>query len=167
MHKLLDTSAERRIQMSTLVVAVGNPLRGDDGVGLAVLEALRGHDLPPHVVLEDGGTSGLELVLTMTGYQRVIIVDAADIGCAPGTWRLFGLDEVRLQGRDLHLGGTLHYAGLPEALALAEALGMLPPEIIIVGVQPGRVDWEAGLSEAVHQAVPAVCAVILAASARL
>ena len=33
----------------TLVLALGNPLRGDDGVGAAVLDCLRMCALPPEV----------------------------------------------------------------------------------------------------------------------
>ena len=137
----------------TLILALGNPLRGDDGVGLAVLDALRARALPPQVALVDGGTSGLELVLTMQGCQRVIVIDAAEMGSTPGTWRQFTPDDVRLQARDPHLGGTLHYAGFAEALVLAEALGLLPPEIIVFGVQPVEIDWRPGLSDPVRAAV--------------
>ncbi len=147
-----EPDAEHR-RAHTLILALGSPLRGDDGVGLAVLDALRRHPLPPHVVLVDGGTSGLELVLTMQGCQRVIAIDAAQMGALPGTWRRFTLDEVRLQARDPHLGGTLHYVGFAEALLLAEALGMLPPTIVMFGVQPQELGWRQGLSEPVQAAV--------------
>ena len=47
--------------MHTLILGLGNPLRGDDGVGTAVIANLRNHpDLPPDVDLVDGGTAGLE-----------------------------------------------------------------------------------------------------------
>jgi hydrogenase maturation protease len=73
--------------MTTLVLALGNPLRGDDGVGAAVLNALPA--LPPGVTGMDGGTPGLGLVLSLQGYDRAIILDAAEMGEMPGTWRRF------------------------------------------------------------------------------
>jgi hydrogenase maturation protease len=146
----------------TLVLALGNPLRGDDGVGTTVIEHLQEQsaELPPEVTLIDGGTPGLETILLMQDYERVIIVDAAEMDLPPGIWRRFSTDAVRMQARDLHLRGTLHYAGLAEALALGEAMQMLPPQITIFGVQPARMDWELGLSDAVSAAVPAVAAAI-------
>lgn len=141
---------------NTLVLALGNILRGDDGVGAAVIEALEAYDLPDHVTLLDGGTPGFETVMIMQDYQRVIVVDAADMNTEIGTWRTFTPDEVRLQSKDLHLRGTLHYAGLAEALSLGNALGLLPPEIVIVGIQPQQIDWEMGLSDDVAKVVPAV-----------
>ena len=145
--------------MKTLILALGNPLRGDDGVGAAVLEALRMKDLPDALLI-DGGTAGLETVLILEESDRAIIIDAADMGEAPGVWRRFSPDEVRLEARDMHLRGTLHYAGLSEALALGAAMNMLPQEITIFGVQPQEIGWEIGLSPAVAAAVPAVCAAV-------
>jgi hydrogenase maturation protease len=146
---------------NTVILALGNPLRGDDGVGAAVLEHLSRGALPNTVALLDGGTSGLELVLLLNAYQHVVIIDAAAMGEPPGTWRRFSLAEVRLQAQDMALRGTLHYAGLAEALLLGEALNMLPPQITIFGVQPAATDWEIGLSDAVQAAVPSLSTAIL------
>jgi hydrogenase maturation protease len=144
----------------TLVLSLGNLLRGDDGVGAAVLEQLTSRAFAGDIDFLEGGTPGLETLMLLQGYDRVIIIDAADMGCAPGEWRCFTPDQVRLQARDLYLRGTLHYAGLAEALNLGEALDMLPPEIIIYGIQPENIDWEIGLSPAVANAVPNVCEAI-------
>ncbi len=145
----------------TLVLALGNPLRGDDGIGPAVLERLRATTLPPGVTLQDGGTPGLETVLLWEGYARVVIVDAAAIGETPGAWRRFTPAEATLTANDLHARVTVHYAGLAEALALAEALGKLPAEIVIYGIQPQHIDWTPELSAPVREAIPAICAAIL------
>lgn len=142
-------------------MSLGNPLRGDDGIGEAVLAQLQAATLPVSVELLDGGTPGLETVLLMEGFDRVIVIDAADMDLAPGEWRRFAPETVRLQSRNLYLRGTLHYAGLAEALALGEALGVLPHEIVIFGIQPEQIGWEIGLSPAVANAIPAVCTAIL------
>jgi len=55
----------------------------------------------------------------------------------------------------------LHTAGLAEAVALAEALDLLPPELIYYGVQPAKVGWTVGLSREVQSAVTAVSESIL------
>jgi hydrogenase maturation protease len=145
----------------TLVLGLGNPLRGDDGVGPAVIAALQAHPLPPEVTLLDGGAPGLETALLFEGYRRAVIVDAAAMGEAPGTWRRFTPAEARLPLKEAGMRGTLHDAGLAEALALAEALGLLPPELVFYGVQPAEVGWAPGMSAPVATAVPAVCAAIL------
>ncbi|MCB8986023.1 MAG: hydrogenase maturation protease [Ardenticatenaceae bacterium] len=146
----------------TLVLALGNVLRGDDGVGTAVLQSLQAAPaIPAGVELLDGGTPGLETALLLEGYNRVIIIDAAEMGLVPGEWRRFLPGEGRLPARDAHLRGTMHYAGLAEALALGEALGILPPHIVVYGIQPQALDWQEGLSGRVQTAVPPVAAAIL------
>ena len=146
----------------TLVLALGNPLRGDDGVGAAVLNALNASgSVPPGVHLVDGGTPGLETALLLQGYRRVLVVDAADMGQPPGAWMRFAPGEARLVPGNLAQMGTLHSAGLAEALALGEALGILPAKVVIFGVQPLEVGWLPDLSPPVAEAVPAVSAAIL------
>lgn len=147
--------------MRTLLLALGNPLRGDDGVGAALLDALAAFPLPPDLDVLEGGTPGLETVLLLQGYQRVLIVDAAEMGLPAGAWRCLRLDQVRLQSRDLQLRGTLHDAGLAEALSLAQALDLLPAQIEIIAIQPQQVGWEPCLSPAVRAALPAVCHAVL------
>lgn len=146
------------------MLALGNPLRGDDGAGPAIIDYLQEiDDLPEHVDLLDGGTPGLETVLLMQGYDRVIVVDAAEMQLPPGTWRSFSREQIRMQSRDLYLRGTLHYAGLAEALALGEAMDLLPPDILIFGVQPQTIGWEVGLTDPVAAAIPHISTAVLEA----
>ena len=146
----------------TLILGLGNPFRGDDGVGPAVIAALNSQELSSDVVVLDGGTPGLETVLIWKGYQRVIIVDAADMGMRPGSWRRFLPGEAVLSVGNGAVQGTLHAAGLAEALALAEALEILPPELVIYGVQPANTGWSADLTGVVAAAVPVLCEAISA-----
>jgi hydrogenase maturation protease len=146
----------------SLILGLGNPLRGDDGIGSAVIASLRDQNLPPQVVALDGGTPGLEMILTWQGYERVIIVDAAELGGTPGTWK-------RLLREDFHLGldagvmqGTMHDAGLAEAMALAEALDILPPELILFCVQPAYTGWSPNLSDPVRSCICPLCKAIYA-----
>lgn len=146
----------------TVVLALGNPLRGDDGAGAAVCEMLaQDARLPDHVRLVDGGTAGLETVLLLQGCRRAIIVDAAELGRAPGEWARFTREAAILEPGGLGPGSSLHNAGLAEALALGDALGILPEVIILYGIQPQEIGWMPGLSEPVRVAVPAICAAIL------
>ncbi len=144
----------------TLILGLGNSLRGDDGAGPAVVAALSAGTLPPRVDLLDGGTPGLETVLLFEGYQRVFIVDAADMGLPPGAWRRFTPDTAQIRSSEAALGGTLHTAGLAEALALARALNLLPDELIIYGIQPLELVWEEGLTEPLTAALPSLIAAI-------
>lgn len=143
----------------TLVLGLGNPLRGDDGLGPAVIRWMQARGLPCGVTAIDGGTRGLDVLLTLAEYRRVFIVDAAGVGRAPGEWLRIAPDLRRLGVETPAL--SCHAAGLADALALGAALGVLPEQVIIFGVQPARVDWSPELSAEVRKAVPAVGRAIL------
>ena len=153
--------AHRRAR--TIVLALGNPLRGDDGIGIAVINALEADPrLPKAVDLIDGGTPGVDTSLLLQGYHRAIIVDAAEMGLPPGTWAQFVLnDNAILKPNDMDQPISVHSAGLAEALELGYTLGILPDDITIYGIQPSTIGWSNGLSNPVQEAIPAVCSAIL------
>ncbi|MBN1564804.1 MAG: hydrogenase maturation protease [Anaerolineae bacterium] len=137
----------------TLILGVGNPLYGDDAIGVIAVQALQQRDdLPPDVTVMDGGTEGIGLIPVMEQYQRVILVDAVPMNQPPGTIRRFTWDEVRpiLHERTL----SLHQSDLTEALVLAETLDCLPPEVVIFGVQPHNRQWDQPMSAMVENALP-------------
>jgi len=143
---------------ATIIIALGNPLRGDDGIGQAVLAALKNcADLPEHVSCIDGGTAGLETILLWNDFPHAILIDAAEMGRKPGEWVRFVPAEVTLGGVDFHSIGAVHSAGLAHALELSDALGQTPAEVVIFGIQPGEIGWEPGLTSAVTDVIPAIC----------
>ena len=139
---------------STLILGLGNALRGDDGFGPALIAWLDRQELPPSVEVIEGGADSLNLVSLLLDRQRVIVVDAANLGDMPGAWRRFTPATVHLKSNAASL--SLHAAGLTEALALAATLKVLPPEVIIYGVQPAHLEWNTALSAEVQAVVPIV-----------
>ncbi len=147
--------------MQYAIIGLGNPLRGDDGVGPHLVELLQRRGLPEGVTAIDGGTGGIGLLELLAGWERVVLVDAAEVGCAPGQFVRFTPDQARWdETQDM---ASLHQAGLAEVLALARALQRPLPPMVIFGVQPERLDWGEGLSPAVEAALPALADAVLAA----
>jgi hydrogenase maturation protease len=144
---------------ATLILGLGNPLRGDDGVGARVVEELNRRDLPDGVTALDGGTGGLDLLRLLERWKHVVIVDAADVGREPGEYVRFTPDQVRLVGADKAL--SLHNAGLREVLTLADALDLDLPEMVIFGVQPAETGWREGLSPPVESTLLALVDAVL------
>jgi hydrogenase maturation protease len=143
----------------TLVLALGNPLMGDDGFGLTVLADLRRHgEADGPLILMDGGTWGLTLLPAIESASRLLLIDAINTGAKPGS-------VVRLEREELprYFGHKLspHQVDLREVLALAELRGTLPPEIVAIGVQPESVKFRMSLSPAVEAAVPVVVDAVL------
>jgi hydrogenase maturation protease len=140
--------------VDTLILGVGNPLMGDDAIGILAVERLRELPLPETVDVVDGGTDGIGLIPVIEQYRRVILVDAVPMGLPTGSIRRFTWQDIRLVGHEHTL--SLHQSDLTDALLLAETLGCLPPEIILYGVQPLNMDWDQPISEAVERALPVV-----------
>jgi hydrogenase maturation protease len=123
--------------MRVLVLGVGNPLMGDDGFGLALLEHLRQCcDWPAGVTLMDGGTWGMNLLPAIEDADALLILDAIDAGRAPGA--LVRLDRGQLP-RYVAQKLSPHQVDLRDVLALAELRGHLPGKAAAVGIQPERI----------------------------
>lgn len=150
---------------AVLVLGLGNPLRGDDGIGPRVVAELEGRGLPEGVKALDGGIGGLDLLQIIEGWDRVVIVDAVDVAgaaaeLAPGHFVRFTPDQARLSESGQRF--SFHHAGLAEVLALAHALDRPLPRIVVFGVQPHRIGWGHGLSPDVENALPPLVDAILA-----
>jgi hydrogenase maturation protease len=145
------------IRSTTIIIGLGNPLRCDDGIGVAVVEELRhSSSLPENVTIIDAATSDLEALLLMQGYQCVFIIDAANFGGAPGDWRCISIKDFNLIPDVLINYGSFHNMGLKDAISIGQTLNILPTEIYIYAVQPEELKISLGLSDSVSTAVQEV-----------
>jgi hydrogenase maturation protease len=133
------------------VLGVGNPLMGDDGVGVAVIEQLWGEPLPQGVEVVDAGTGGLDLVHLIEESDAALLIDAVEMGAEPGALRWLRPQAVQRDGELYHL--SLHETRLGAVLRWLEWLGCQTP-VWILGVQPASVRFGKGLSLPVQRAVP-------------
>ena len=135
-----------------VVLGVGNPLMGDDGLGIAAVAQLRSRwEAAPGVMIVDGGTWGMNLLPIIEEARRLLIIDAIDRGLEAGSTVVLERDEIpRYFGRTL----SPHQLDLREVLALAELRGTLPAETIAMGIQPDRVELSLDLSSIVEASLP-------------
>jgi hydrogenase maturation protease len=138
---------DERKSLSILVLGIGNLIMSDDGIGVRVIQLLtERYRFPAGVTLLDGGTLGLDLLPRLEGVERLLVVDAVDIGKAPGTL-------ARLAGNDvpivLETKVSPHQMGVKDLLAVAMLQGFAPREMILWGVQPERIEMGMELSPAV------------------
>jgi hydrogenase maturation protease len=137
-----------------LVLGIGNLLWADEGFGVRAVEALnRGWRFPAQVNLMDGGTQGLYLLPYVQEADALLVFDAVDYGDAPGTLREVTGDNVpRFMGAKKM---SLHQTGFQEVLAAAALTGRLPQELVLIGVQPERLeDFGGSLSPIVLAQLP-------------
>jgi hydrogenase maturation protease len=147
------------MRQRTLILGLGNPLRGDDGLGSRVVAELESLGVPEGVTVIDGGIGGLGLLSYLEEWERVLIVDVAELGLRPGQHVRFTPREVRL--RETGEGFSVHDAGLSQAIDLGTALGRQLAEIVIFGLQPATMELGQGLSPAVEAAVPDLVLAVL------
>lgn len=148
-----------------LVVGLGHPDRGDDAVGVVVAREVGRVAGPAVEVLEHEDPT--DLVLLWEGRDRVVLVDAVSSGgtVAPGTVHVLRTgagrppipsEEWARTGR----GGT-HAFGLAAAVELARALGRLPADVTVVGVEAGGLEHGAPLTPTVASAIPTAALAVL------
>ena len=145
--------------MSSMVIGVGNALRGDDAAGLEV--ARRVAETAPagvNVVRCEG--EPVSMLTEWAGVERVIVVDATESGAAPGTVRRIDAVADPLPP-ELRRTST-HLLGVADAIELARALGRLPAVTVVYGIEGGTFDTGAPLSAAASSAVETVADRILA-----
>ena len=77
-----------------LILGVGNLLRGDDGVGPAVVAAIKPHVNVPCLDAGPAPEKFLEIIVRAAP-ATVLIIDAVDFGGEPGEIRLLDLADLR------------------------------------------------------------------------
>ena len=137
--------------MSILVLGLGNALMTDDAFGYRMIEALQERfRFPAAVAVLDGGTLGLDLLPRLEGIERLLVIDALEMGARPGTvFRLEGEEVPRAFASKL----SVHQMGLQDLLAVAELQGHLPTELVVWGVQPGSIEMGLELTPPVVAAI--------------
>lgn len=147
----------------TLVIGLGNPILGDDGVGWKIAEALSSVIPNPSVVeVDTAALGGLSLMERLLGYDRVVLVDSMETGGSPvGSVRIFPLASLPdpMAGHS----SSAHDTSLITALKTAESIGAhTPKQVDVVAVEAHDVyDFSEELSPPVAAAVPEAVQVVL------
>ena len=166
------TDLQSSIRPRVLIIGLGNPILGDDGIGWRVVEQVA-ERLQPAPVIERSfpssmsqlsGTEveidclavgGLTLMERLVGYERAIIVDALSTGMnPPGAITQMLLAE--LPDRALGHLCSAHDTTLQNALKVGQAMGAkIPDEIIIVGIEANQIyDFSDELSSELINSIP-------------
>ena len=144
---------------TTLIIGVGNPLRGDDDAGAAVIQRLQNR-LPPSAKTLQLDSDGVSLMEAWRGFEQVILVDAACSGAAPGAIHRFDANRTELPRGLFHYSS--HLFGVAEAVELARQLERLPERLVVYGIEGTAFAYGEGLSAAVAEAMERVAMAILA-----
>ncbi|MFN7998293.1 MAG: hydrogenase maturation protease [Bryobacteraceae bacterium] len=139
----------------TLVVGLGNPLMGDEGIGWHLVARLAGDPrLPPDVEIMWGGTDLLACWDWFEGRQRIVLIDALE-GENPGRVSRCSLDQMDVRN------GCSHRLSAAAALLLYAGGCAAPPEMQLIGVEIGHVWVGFGLTPVVSASITHAVQVVL------
>ena len=140
--------------MTTIkIIGIGNPFRRDDSVGLAAARRLR-ETCSGAVVVEEASGEGGDLMERWRGCDRVILIDAVRSGARPGT--IHRLDASSGPIPKAFFSYSTHAFSVAEAVELARALGRLPRELVIFGIEGLDFSTGEGLTPPVEEALEEV-----------
>lgn len=146
--------------MSRGIIGVGNVLLSDEGVGVHAVRRLLQGEVPPDVLVLDGGTEGLGLMDVIVGLERLVVIDAIRGGGAPGTVYCVDWDELQGAGARHRPVTTAHQVSLADVFTHVSLVATLP-RTTLVGVEPDSLDHGLELTPSVQAQLDRVCALCL------
>lgn len=143
--------------MKMLILGIGNTLLADEGVGIVAMEALAArYGKREDMEFLDGGTLSFTLAVPISECDALLVIDAAELGAAPGTVRSFEGEEMdRFLGENRK--SSVHEVGLLDLRSVSLLTGHWPARRALVAIQPARVDWGETLTPAVAAVLPQIC----------
>ena len=147
----------------TLVIGLGNPILGDDGVGWVIADKLRKEINQPYLEFEFLSLGGFSLMERMVGYKKVIIIDSISSGNhSKGEIIQFSLNM--LPNNSSGHTTSSHDTDLKTALNFGRTMNIdLPDEndVLIFGIETGNVyDFSDVISPEISKSIPQVIKLI-------
>ena len=143
----------------TMVLGIGNPLGGDDAAGPCLVRMLkrrlqRPNEPSPEITAIDAGTAPESYTSTIRQHQPnlLILVDAADMGLAPGALRAIPPEKISV------LSFSTHHMPLSMFISYVQELC---GKVLLIGVQPERTQMGKRLSRVVRKSMRDLGKVIL------
>ena len=132
---------ERRV----VLMGVGNPMRGDDGVGVAIIQRLQENPIPG-VMLLNTETVPESYIGKVESHRptHVLLVDAANFGGRPGDTRLIDSQHIGGQAVSTH--------SLPLTIFITYIEKSLGIKVLLLGVQPKTVAFGEGMTSELAEA---------------
>ncbi len=141
-----------------IIIGIGNPYRGDDGAGWAVIDALAS-TIPPAIKTIKLRGDVVELLDAFANYPAVYLIDACYMDALPGFWQRLDAHCTPLPPERAQT--STHGLGISQAIDLAKALDQLPPKLIIYAINGDHYNMSLTLSPPVAQAIGPVAQSVL------
>jgi len=121
----------------SVFVGIGNPLRGDDGIGPALIDRLK-NKIPAPCINTETTPENYIGKITSTISDTIIFIDAMDMGSLPGSYCIVKAEEL--------LESSISTHDIPLRFIVSLIQQHSKAECYILGIQPENRDLEFGLS---------------------
>ena len=137
-----------------VVVGAGSTLRGDDAAGMAVVERLLEEfppDAYPHLMFCPGETAPENFSGKIRAFKptHLLVVDAGDMGLAPGAFALIPPENVG--------GPTFLSHMLPLKVLITYLVGDTGAKSALLGIQYQSLAFDAPMTPEIASAVDSLC----------
>ena len=148
--------------MRTLVLGIGNPVLGDDGIGFHIAQELAKEIKDENIGVKDTSVNGLNLLELIVGYDKLIVIDAimTEEAKAGEIYRL----KPSSSGETAWSTISLHHLNLATTIEIGERLfpKEMPGEVIIFAIGAQEVTEVTGeMTARVKEAIPRVINLVL------
>jgi len=126
------------LKKKCVIVGVGNPLKGDDGIGPALVERLQGR-IEGTCINSESAPENYTGKIKRENPDTILIVDAVHLGRSPGEYEILEKD-------DLLTGGLTTHA-LSPAMFIEYLENETKANIYLLGIQPESLKFGEPLSE--------------------
>ncbi len=133
------------IKKKTVIVGMGNPLKGDDGAGVLIVEKLMkkiNSDKIKFFIVEEAIENYLGKIKRLNP-DTIIIFDAVDFGGEKGEIKFFKPTDI------MNISTTTHSFSLPDLLKIYNLI----PRSVIIGIQPVKISFGEEMCQEVKKGI--------------
>jgi hydrogenase 3 maturation protease len=151
-EKSLFEQINKLCSSTTLIIGIGNILKGDDGVGPLVCQRLKEANISAELI--DAGTVPENYIqrIIKKAPRTLIVIDAIDFGAETGTIRIFEPEQLNSLVISTHtLSPRLFVDMVRQSIQL---------DVYFIGIQPAQTQLGQPVSAAVNKAIEKLLAVL-------
>ncbi|MCF6245136.1 MAG: HyaD/HybD family hydrogenase maturation endopeptidase [Sulfurovum sp.] len=142
-----------------VIIGIGNVLQKDDGLGVYAATYLNeNYTFSQEVQLINGGVEGIHLLNVLEENDHVVVLDCLQLNDAPAS--IYAIPAQEISGYGLNNGGA-HEIGILQCMDMMELQGKEVPQAIVIGIVPGEVTFEFGLSPEIVDGFEGYISVVL------
>ena len=134
------------------LIGIGNVMRNDDGIGPRVIDYILEKELEEHFISLDFASNAWGILpLLNPETEKILCIDCACMGKAPGFAQFFSLDSVFYQDKQT---AESHESSIVQLINVAKQADYPIPAISIMGIEPTNVEFGQSLSACLEESIP-------------